>query len=90
VSDVQRDAGAVVEVTPRERSGDGAPVRIHVGKGKVSASDVMTPWRGTTIAAASEDRCVRVRMTSDPWMSGAAPTPPGSSERYTVSVERIE
>jgi len=90
VSDVQRDAGAVVEVTPRERGGDGAPVRIHVGKGKVSASDVMTPWRGTTIAAASEDRCVRVRMTSDPWMSGAAPTPPGSSERYAVSVERIE
>ena len=88
VRDEVRDAGAVLEVTPMQGSLEGAPVRVHTGMGKASSTDVRGPWTSDRIAESdAEPRCLRLRLTIDPW-AGAAATlvPSGSDEVYSVEV----
>ena len=91
VRDGLRDSG-VLEVTPMRRQEEGAPVRIHLEPSpKASASDVVNPWQSQFILA--EDgvqRCLRVRITKDPWFfDRASVIPNGGSEPYVVEVESV-
>jgi serine/threonine-protein kinase len=90
VKDETRDAGAVLEATPLRGPLEGAPVRIHTGMGKPTATDVHSPWRSDKIAPeGDEPRCLRVRLTNDPWSGAAAAmVPGGGSEAYVVEAER--
>jgi len=90
VRDEVRDAGAVLEATPLRGTLEGAPVRIHAGMGKVSATDVQGPWRSERIVeGGGEPRCLRLRLTNDPWSAfAAAMVPAGGNDGYVVEVER--
>ncbi|MFT3775120.1 MAG: serine/threonine-protein kinase [Minicystis sp.] len=90
VRDDIRDAGGVLEATPLRGALEGAPVRIHTGMGKVSATDAQSPWRSDKIPESpDEPRCLRVRVTNDPWSGAAAAmVPGGGNEGYVVEVER--
>ncbi|APR85065.1 serine/threonine protein kinase [Minicystis rosea] len=89
VHDETRDAGAVLEATPLRGALEGAPVRIHTGIGKPSATDAQNPWRSEKMADTGDGRCLRLRLTNDPWSgAAAAAVPSGSDEVYTVEVER--
>jgi serine/threonine-protein kinase len=89
VRDQVRDAGSVLEVTPLSGTLEGAPVRVHTGAGKVSATDVQGPWTSARVAPDSERaRCLRLRLTTDPWSpAAAAMVPTGSSEPYLVELD---
>jgi serine/threonine-protein kinase len=97
VTDVVRDAGAVIEVTPIRGSVEGAPVRVHVGgKGTRTDTDAMSPWTAVEREAdQTAPRCLRVRLALDPWAvrgeltSGdrGAFVPSGGSEAYVLKVE---
>jgi serine/threonine-protein kinase len=89
VRDGIRDRG-VLEVTPLRNGVEDPKVRVHQdASGKTSASDVVNPWNSPLIAAApGEQRCLRVRLTSDPWSTEhAAVVPNGGSEPYVVEAE---
>jgi serine/threonine-protein kinase len=90
VTDVVRDAGAVLEVTPIRGSLEAASVRVHVaGRGARSEADVMSPWVFAEAAAEpGASRCLRVRLARDPWAGDrAAPVPSGDREAYVIKVE---
>jgi eukaryotic-like serine/threonine-protein kinase len=68
--------------------GDGdeaAPVRIHATEGgKRSAFDVVSPWQ----SAPTAQRCLRVRVTADPWGATERAGAWGTAiEPYVVEVE---
>ncbi len=87
VTDTARDVGAVLEVTPMRGTEEGAAVRVHLsGKGRSSSSDVVGPWESEPVQPEPDvPRCVRVRLTLDPWESGRGFTvPPGGTEPYQV------
>ena len=88
VTDRGRDAGAVLEVTPMRGTLEGAPVRVHTGMGKPSPTDVQSPWTSEKIAGSDDEpRCLKVRLTIDPWAGAAAMlVPNGSDDVYTVEV----
>jgi serine/threonine-protein kinase len=88
--DVVRDAGTVLEVTPMRGTLEGAPVRVHAGVGRPpTATDVLSPWQSGVIAGQEgTPRCLRVRLTNDPWSGGSAVVvPTGGNEVYTIEVE---
>lgn len=90
VKDVVRDAGAVLEATVMRGTLDGAPVRVHAGVGKASSTDAQSPWLSERIAEdeGAGQRCLRLRLTNDPWSGAAAAMiPNGGSEVYVVEVE---
>jgi eukaryotic-like serine/threonine-protein kinase len=86
VTDQVRDAGAVLEVTPMRGKLEGAPVRVHTGLGKPTATDVVSPWTSEKIAEVDDEpRCLKVRLAIDPWAGAAAMlVPNGSDDAYTV------
>ncbi len=88
--DTSRDVGSVLEVTPMAGTLEGAPVRVHNGAGKVSATDVQGPWLGAAIPPDGDTpRCLRVRLTPDPWTPGAAMVvPTGGPEPYVIEATR--
>src|SRR5262249_55197238 len=91
VRDGLRDSG-VLEVTPMRGQEEGAPIRIHLQpSGKVSASDVVNPWQSEFLPADSGGkRCLRVRITKDPWsFERVSVIPNGGSEAYVVEAESI-
>ena len=91
--DVVRDAGAVLEVTPMRGTTEGAPVRVHTGMSRpATATDVLSPWTSGVITADPETpRCLRVRLTSDPWAGVAAVVVPnGGGEQYVIDVEAAQ
>ena len=89
VKDVVRDAGAVLQAIPMRGTLEGAAVRVHAGAGKASSTDAQSPWTSDRIAAeGDEPRCLRLRLTNDPWAGAAAAmVPNGGSEAYVVEVE---
>jgi serine/threonine-protein kinase len=89
VRDSQRDLGVVLEATPMSGALEGAPVRVHVGSGKTSASDAASPWRSPVVAPGGDTpRCLRVRAVTNPWAGGASVVVPnGSSEPYVIEAE---
>ena len=90
VRDGRRDVGSVLQATPILGSVEGAPVRIHVGEGKPSATDAQSPWRSAPFADDGETaRCLRLRLTSDPWttIAGAGTVMAGGGDTYVVEVE---
>jgi serine/threonine-protein kinase len=89
VKDVVRDAGAVLEVTPmRGRTAD-TPILVHVqGEGVENEFDKRSPWTSPVIPGGStEARCLRARLSRDPWMPGHEMRPPGAYEMYVVEVQ---
>jgi serine/threonine-protein kinase len=90
VKDVVRDAGAVLEATLMRGTLDDATVRVHAGAGKASSTDAQSPWTSGRVPAVEGEgpRCVRVRLTNDPWSGAAAAMVPiGGSEGYVIEVE---
>jgi tRNA A-37 threonylcarbamoyl transferase component Bud32 len=86
--DTGRDVGGVLEVTPMAGPLEGAPVRLHTAAGKVSATDVQSPWQSAAIPSDGETpRCLRVRVTNDPQAGTTVVVPTGGPETYTVEVE---
>ncbi len=89
VTDTARDAGSVIEVTPLSGTDQGAALRVHViGKGTVTSTDVVGPWTSAPVTVEPDvPKCIRVRQTLDPWVSGRGNSvPPGSSETYQIEV----
>jgi eukaryotic-like serine/threonine-protein kinase len=89
VHDVLRDAAAVLEATPIRGASEGAAVRIHTVQGKVSSSDVASPWESGPVPPAGDGapRCLRLKLTHDPWAKEVPATlPSGGSEAYVVEV----
>lgn len=86
-----RESG-VLEATPMHGGEEGAPVRIHRDEnGKLSNADAVSPWESAPILAdGASQRCLRVRLTTDPWspdrMTGV---PHGGSEPYVVQADAI-
>lgn len=76
VTDEQRPAGTVLEATPIVGRTASPLVRIHptgvapFGRPQLEA-DVSSPWRSPAMAAAGP-RCIRVKLTSDPWSDAKA------------------
>jgi serine/threonine-protein kinase len=90
VRDVTRDAGSVLEVTPMRGALEGAPVRVHPVAGRTAtATDAVSPWLSPDAQEnADGPRCLRVRLTNDPWTSdGPSAALHGASERYVVELE---
>ena len=90
VRDVLRAPGGTLEITPMRGAEEGAPVRVHAsGAGSISATDVRSPWSSPAIPPSGDVlRCLRVRLTHDPWSSeGKGVVPSGGSEEYVVEVE---
>ncbi len=89
--DTPRDLGQVLEATPMAGPLEGAPVRVHTGPGKVSATDVQSPWHSKPIPPdADTPRCLRVRLTNDPRAgSSAVVVPTGGPEPYTIEAEVV-
>jgi hypothetical protein len=80
--------GGVLEAT-RLRGDEeaGAPVRIHLDEGgKRSAADVVGPWQSAPVVrSATAPRCLRVRLTTDPWSTERTAGVLGAqSEPYVV------
>ncbi len=90
VNDSLRESG-VLEVTPLSSAGEGAPVRLHAGGNKFSATDAKLPWQSELIAREPDPtRCLRVRLVADPWSSHEAGiVPSGGSEEYVVEVQAV-
>lgn len=81
VSDEQRPAGTVLEATPLLGPTSAPLVRVHprgvapFGRPQLEA-DVSSPWKSPAMAPGSGPRCIRVKLTSDPWSDkGTGPLP---------------
>ncbi|MBK8254277.1 MAG: protein kinase [Polyangiaceae bacterium] len=93
VTDAARDIGTVLEATPLRGTEEGAPLRIHLtGKHKPTTSDVMNPWTSEPVQVELETpRCVRLRLTLDPWDPGRGVMfPAGGPEMYKVEVIAVD
>ena len=89
VTDTARDVGAVLEVTPLRGTEEGASFRVHLsGKDRASSTDVVGPWESEPVQVTPDvPRCLRVRLTLDPWeQSRGFIVPAGGSEPYQVEV----
>ncbi len=81
-----RESG-VIEATPIQGGVEGAPVRVHPEpRGRSSEADALSPWQSAPAGAAEGSRCLRVRLTTDPWSSDRA-APSGGSEPYVVEAD---
>lgn len=94
VRDGKRRHGAVIEATPLV---DGAPLpmsRVHGDDKKpfgkpVLDADVASPWMSPAYDSQRGTRCLRLRLTSDPWTGDGAPPLPDATT-YTVRVLHAE
>jgi hypothetical protein len=72
VSDQPRPDGTVLEATPTTAGTAQPLVRVHpsgasaFGRPRLPA-DVTSPWLSPPVAAEEGARCLRLRLTSDPW-----------------------
>jgi serine/threonine-protein kinase len=91
VTDTARDLGQVLEATPMSGPLDGGPVRVHTGGGKVTPTDVQSPWHSAALSPDGDTpRCLRVRLTNDPRAGTAAVVvPTGGPEAYTIEAEVV-
>jgi len=90
VSDQQRPAGTVLEATPLIGDTPAPLVRVHpagtapFGRPHLEA-DVSAPWQSPPMDPGQGPRCLRLRLTSDPWSDEAGgPRPDGTA--YVVRV----
>ena len=73
LSDEARPAGTVIEVTPLISGTPRPLIRVHGPKTKPFhrmrlEADVTSPHTTSSYPAAHGERCVRLRLTSDPWV----------------------
>ncbi len=94
IRDEKRKAGAVLEVTPMT-DGTPAPIaRVHsadqkpFGKPMLDA-DVQSPWVSPAYDESRGQRCIRLRLASDPWSGDGAPPLPDAT-RYTVRLLHVD
>ena len=89
-----RDLGAVLELAHLVNGRKMAALRVHRAgaQGKASDTDVIAPWNSKPFKIdGSEEHCLHLRLTGDPWAGNDAPmTPPVSGENWKVSVEKVE
>lgn len=90
VSDVVREAGTVLDVTPIQGGLEQPSVRIHTSSGfSPSDTDQKSPWP-YVMQSGSSTRCLRFRLVPDPLSSDRAPpVPPGAAEAYVVHAELV-
>jgi eukaryotic-like serine/threonine-protein kinase len=89
VTDTARAVGAVLEVTPLRGTEEGVSVRVHLsGRDRASPNDVTGPWESEPVMAEPDvPRCVRIRLTLDPWEPARGfVIPTGSNEPYQIEV----
>ena len=91
VEDERRGRGTVLEVITSSERTSGPVVRVHAGKSLTYSkrplpADVASPWRSPVAEPASE-RCVRVRLTSDPWSEIRGGVPRPNDTPYKVRLE---
>ena len=94
VRDGSRRAGTVIEVTPYVGGKAGPVMRVHAARTKPFArarfdADVNSPWLSPTQSSEGR-RCLRLRLTRDPWIDsdvGIGPLP--STVAYVVKLEPV-
>ncbi len=92
VDDGQRVQGTVLEVTPLLAGLPGPVVRVHAAGTKPFGrprleSDVNGPWSSPPIEAGCGDRCLRLRLTTDPWVERLQQgLPPAGPTEYQISL----
>ncbi len=90
VRDDKRRAGAVLEATPLLEGAPAPVARVHgdtkrpFGKPVLDA-DVHSPWLSPVYEARQGARCLRLRLTSDPWTGNGEPPLPEPAS-YAVRV----
>ena len=91
VVDGKRPVGTVLEVTPMAGEQGEPLVRVHAsgakpfGKPRLEA-DLNSPWTSRAFDASAGMRCLRLRLTSDPWVDRSAATSRPDATPYTVRV----
>jgi hypothetical protein len=92
VRDESRPAGSVLEATPLVDEKPGPLVRIHAvtakpfGRPRMEA-DVNSPWISPRIDSGPDERCLRLRLTSDPWSDvGPDHRPQPDLTRYQIGL----
>ena len=90
-----RDSGVLEATAMRGEEEEGAPVRIHLDEGgKRSGADVVGAWQSAPVPAgpvgAAAPRCLRVRLTTDPWSTERTAGALGAQiEPYVVEVNTL-
>jgi serine/threonine-protein kinase len=95
LSDEPRPAGTVIELTPLASGTPGPLMRVHGPKMKPFGrmrlpADVNAPYTSPPYPTDHGERCVRLRLTSDPWVRQDARFrlhPNGAKYRLKLSVE---
>ncbi|MBW2456772.1 MAG: serine/threonine protein kinase, partial [Deltaproteobacteria bacterium] len=83
VDDGERAKGTVLEVTPLHAGVPGPVVRVHgagtkpFGRPRLEA-DVNSPWVSPPLQATPGGRCLRLRLTTDPWFERSGQEPPAT------------
>ena len=91
VDEGERKTGSVVEATPMEGSRAAPSVRIHATKTRPFnrprlEADVNGPWSSPMQRASQEPRCLRLRLTEDPWVDRDKAAVRPDPTRYTIRV----
>ncbi|RLB63011.1 MAG: hypothetical protein DRI90_07800 [Deltaproteobacteria bacterium] len=92
VDDGPRAQGTVLEVTPLLAGLPGPVVRVHAAGTKPFGrprleSDVNGPWSSPPIDDGCGDRCLRLRLTTDPWVERLQQgLPPAGPTEYQISL----
>ncbi|MFP6686914.1 MAG: serine/threonine-protein kinase, partial [Polyangiaceae bacterium] len=94
LSDAGRPPGTVIEMTPLASGVPGPVMRVHGAKSKPFgrmrlAADVNSPYVSPPYPVEHGERCVRLRLTNDPWVRGDAKFtlhPDGSRYRLKLLV----
>ncbi len=93
VSDDKRSTGTVIEVTPMRGETPAPLVRVHpsgaqpFGRPRLDA-DVNSPWTSPPMPPSDGSRCVRLRLTSDPWVERQQARARAGATSYLVKVLR--
>ncbi|HZO12229.1 MAG TPA: serine/threonine-protein kinase [Polyangiaceae bacterium] len=92
VEDGARPKGTVLEATPLTEGQPGPLVRVHAadhkpyGRPRLEA-DLNSPWSSPVFTMGETPRCLRLRLTSDPWSEvPAGHQPEGDATRYRVTL----
>lgn len=94
VSDDRRRKGTVLEVMSFVGGSSGPVVRVHSPSAtsldrRPLPADVNSPWR-SPVFPSGKARCIRLRLTTDPWVEGRAgsnPEPDGTPYQVTWKSE---
>ncbi len=95
VDDGARKTATVLEVTPTVAGVAGPQVRIHAATARpfgraIMPADVNGPWTSPPVLPSEGDRCLQLKLVSDPWVERrtvALPRP--DHTRYVVKLRQL-